>query len=116
MLTQLSLIGLADLLQNLAYAVQVSDLPAHLRDLIGMEGNLTSFSAGIIHIQDPLVMAFAAGARGAGNTRGVKRVTFEQGTAQQIIKRREFADQFASRTCWLRCCFLRHLYRCYRNS
>jgi hypothetical protein len=82
LMAQPLLIGLADPLQNLPHAIQIRDLPAHLGNLIGMKGDLTGFSAGIIHIQDPLVMAFAAGTGGAGDTRGMKGVTFEQGAAQ----------------------------------
>jgi hypothetical protein len=69
LLAQRWLIDLADLLQDLTHAIQ-RDLPAHPDHLLGMERNLTIFSAGVIYIQDPLVMAFAAGAGGAGNTPG----------------------------------------------
>jgi len=75
--TQLLLIGLADLLQDLTRAIQVSDLSAHLGNLTGMERDLTGFGARIIHIQDPLVMAFAAGASGAGDSRRMESMTFE---------------------------------------
>jgi hypothetical protein len=95
LLTQLLLIGLADLLQNLAYAIQISDLATHLVNLIGMECDLTGLSARIIHIQDPLMMAFAAGAGCAGDSRGMKRMAFEQGAAQQVIEQWELGQQFA---------------------
>ena len=116
LLAQLLLIDLADLLQNLAQAIQVGDLSAHLDKLIGMEGDLTGFGAGIIHIQDPLVMAFATGAGGAGDICGMKGVTFEQRAAQQIVKRRELGEQLASGTRMRRALFTSHLYRCYTSK
>jgi hypothetical protein len=76
---QAVLINLTDLLENLAHTIQIGDLPAHLNQLIGMESNLTGLSARIVHVQDPLAMAFAASAGGAGDARGMKGVTFEQG-------------------------------------
>jgi hypothetical protein len=76
------LIGLADLLQNLSDAIQISDLPTHLVKLMGVKGNLTGLGARIIHIQDPLMMAFAAGAGCAGDTCWMKSMTFEHRTAQ----------------------------------
>lgn len=61
-----------------------------------MEGDLTGFRAGIIHIQDPLGMAFAAGAGSAGDSRGVKRMTFEHRAAQKVVEGRKLRDQPAS--------------------
>lgn len=96
MLAQLLLIALADLLQNLANAIQVADLTSHLVNLTGMKRNLASLGAGIIHIEDPPVMAFAAGAGRAGDPGGVKRMPFEQGAAEQVVERREFGHQLTS--------------------
>jgi hypothetical protein len=78
LLAQLLLIAIADLLQNLAHPIQVGDLTAHLVNLIGVKRNLAGFSAWIIYVQDPLVMAFAAGAGCAGDPGGMK----EQGAAE----------------------------------
>ena len=114
LVAQLPLIGLADLLQNVTRAIQVRDLPAHLRNLIGMKSNLTGFGAGIIHIQDPLVMAFAAGAGCTGDSRGMKRMAFEHGTAQQVTERWELGKQFASGL--FRARPMLHLYRCYTKT
>jgi hypothetical protein len=74
---QALLVALADLFQNAAYTSEVGDLPAHLSQLIGMNGKLTGFTAGIIYIQHPLAMAFAAGAGGAGDAGGMEGMAFE---------------------------------------
>src|SRR5262245_9757105 len=74
---QSALIDLADLFQDAADAIEVSDLPANLRNLVGMEGGLTCFASGIIHIQDPLTVALTAGAGRARNRAGVERVAFQ---------------------------------------
>ena len=111
MLAQLLLIALADLLQNLAHAIQIGDLPTHPGNLIGVKSNLTGFGAGIIHIEDPLVMAFATGAGGAGDSRGMKSMTFEHRAAQQVVQRRKLGYQFADSS--FRIPFVCHLYRCY---
>jgi hypothetical protein len=112
LLAQLLLIGFADPLQNLAHAVQVSDLSAHLGKLIGMEGNLAGLGAGIIHIQDPLAMALAASAGGTGDSGGMKRMPFEQRAAEQVVEGRELSDELASLPY---IGLLSHLYRCYTN-
>ena len=85
MRTQLQLIALADLLQNLANAIQVSNLAAHLADLIGVKRHLAGFGTGIVYVQDPLVMAFAAGAGRAGDPSRMKGVPFEQGAAEITV-------------------------------
>src|SRR5215472_5990789 len=76
-----------------------------------MERDLTGFGARIIHIQDPLVMAFTTGAGGAGDSRGMKSMAFEHGATQQVIQRRKLGEQFASRLFRASCAW--HLYRCY---
>jgi hypothetical protein len=110
LMAQLLLIGLADPLQNLADAIQIRDLPAHLGNLSGVKGDLAGFSAGVVHIQDPLVMALAAGTGGAGDTRGMKGVALEQGAAQQIVKRRELGEQLGGGIGLLRGSLLSHLH------
>jgi hypothetical protein len=107
---QAPLVVLADLLQDAAYPVEIGDLAAHLSQLIGMERNLPGFAAGIIHIQNPLAMAFAAGAGSTGDPGGVKGVTIEQGTAQQVREGREFGQDLLEGSVG---CFMNHLYRCY---
>jgi hypothetical protein len=96
LVTQLILIGLANLLQNLAHAIQISDLPTRLINLMGVKSDLTGFRAGIIHIEDPLVMAFASGAGGTGDTRGMKSMTFEHRATQQFVQWWKLGDQLAS--------------------
>lgn len=76
-MAQLLLVDVADLLQGLAHAIQVGDLPAHLGHLIGMQRNLPGLRTRIIHVQDPLMMAFAAGASGAGDARRMKGMPFK---------------------------------------
>src|SRR5579875_1227810 len=113
LLPQLLLIALADLLQNLAHAIQICDLPTHLGNLIGMERDLTGFRAGIIHVQNPLAMAFATGAGSAGDRRGMKSMTFEHRAAQQVVQWRKLGDQFASGLS--QAGSVCHLYRCYSS-
>jgi hypothetical protein len=72
------LIALADLFQDAAHTIEVADLPPYLSQLLGMHRKLTSFAAWIIYVQNPLVMAFAADAGGAGDARRMKRAAFEQ--------------------------------------
>src|SRR5262249_12112515 len=82
LLTQLMLIALADLLDNLAHVIQVGDLTTHLVHLIGMECNLAGLGAGVVYIENPLVVAYAAGAGRAGDSGGVEGVPFKQGAAK----------------------------------
>jgi hypothetical protein len=103
------LIALADLLQDAAHTIEIGDLPAHLSQLIGMYRKLTGFAAWVIYVQNPLVMAFAADAGGAGDGRRMKGAAFEQRATQQVIEGREFGEEPAAGL------FLRHLYRCYTN-
>jgi hypothetical protein len=77
-------------------AIQVGELPTDLGRLIGVESNLTGFSARIVYIQDPLMMTLPTGACSAGNARRVKRMTFEQGAAQQVVDGWELGDELAS--------------------
>lgn len=90
---QLLLIALADLLQNLAHSIQVGDLAAHLFNLIGVKRNLTGLSAGIVYVQDPSLMAFAAGAGRTGDPGGMKSMPFEQGTTEQVVEGRKLVHQ-----------------------
>jgi hypothetical protein len=107
---QALLVALADLFQDVAHTIEVGDLPAHLSQLIGMDGKLTGFAAGIIYIQHPLAMTFAAGAGGARDAGGMEGMAFEQRATQQVIEGRELAEKLLEgepvRT-------LRHLHRCY---
>ena len=112
LLAQLLLIGLADPFQNLTDAIQVTQFSAHLGNLVRMESDLTGCSAGIIHIQDPLVMALATGTGGTSDSGGMKCVAFEQGTAQQVFERRQLSYRFVRGANWLRL-VASHLYRCY---
>jgi hypothetical protein len=93
LLAQLLLIALADLLQNLAHPIQVGDLAAHPVNLIGVKRNLAGFSAWIIYVEDPPVMAFAAGAGRAGDPGGMKGMPFEQGAAEQVMEGRKLGHQ-----------------------
>lgn len=111
--TQLLLIALTDLLQNLPHAIQVGDLAAHLANLIRVKRNLAGLSAGIIYVQDPLAMAFATGAGCARDPGRVKGMPFEQGTAEQVVKGWELGHQL---TGLLLIQLVSHLYRCYTYS
>lgn len=96
---QLLLITLADLLENLAHAIQVGDLAAHLVDLIGMQGNLAVLGAGIVHIKNPLMMAFAAGAGSAGDASRMKGVALQQGAAKHVVEGWELSNQLTNLLC-----------------
>jgi len=76
--TQANLIALANPFQDAAQAGEIGDLPAHLRDLIGMQSDLTRLTARIIYIQNPLPMSFAASTAGAGDGRRMERVPFQE--------------------------------------
>ena len=100
-MTQLLLIGLADLLQNLTHAIQIRDLPSRLGNLIGVERDLTGLGAGIIHVEDPLMMAFASSAGGTGDSRGMKSMTFEHRATQHLVQWWKLGDQLAGSLLWV---------------
>jgi hypothetical protein len=107
---QALLVALTDPFQNAAHTSEVGDLPAHLSQLIGMDSKLTGLTAGIIYIQHPLGMAFAGGAGGAGDARGMESTAFEQRATQQVIEGRELGEKLLEGE---PVGALRHLYRCY---
>jgi hypothetical protein len=108
---QALLIALADLFQNVPHAIEIGDLLADSRKLIGMKGDLTVPAAGIIHIQNPLEMTLTAGAGRAGDVGRMKGAAFEQGTTQNVIESRQLVEEPLE---WAAdCCFAYHLYRRY---
>ena len=90
--TQRLLVEFADLFEDLPHAVEVLQLPPHLRDLFGMECELAVLGARVVDVEHPLEMTLAAGAGGAGgagNSGGMEGVAFEERAAQERIKRRK---------------------------
>jgi hypothetical protein len=81
---------------------------AHLGSLIGAEAQLPGFTAGIIHVEDPLGMALAAGALGAAA--GVMDGALEQGAAEDATQAAESGGELVPVADGLRTC---HLYRWY---
>jgi hypothetical protein len=84
-------------LQDLANTLEVSELAADVRDVIGVDGDLASLGTRMVDVEDELKMAFSGGTGGAGDRGRVKGVTFEQGAAEKILKRRELAEEFSDR-------------------
>ena len=72
------LVDFADLLKQLAHAGEVIQLPPDRGDLRGMEADLASLGSGVVDVEDPLQMALALGAGGAGNRRRMEGVAFEE--------------------------------------
>ena len=70
----------------MAHPIEIGELLPHLRDLLGMEGNLTGLTARVIYIQNPLEMTFPTMAGGAGDGGGMKGVSLKQGTTQHILQ------------------------------
>jgi hypothetical protein len=85
------LVEFADLFEDLPDTVEILQLAAHLRNLFGMESDLAVLGAGIVDVENPLEMTPAAGAGGAADGGGMKRVAFEERAAQQRIKGRATA-------------------------
>jgi hypothetical protein len=81
------LVDFADLFQSLAHAVEVLQLLADLRDLGGMEADLSVLGARVVDVEDPLEVPFAARTGGAGDRGGMKGVTFEERSAKDGIER-----------------------------
>jgi hypothetical protein len=107
---QKMLIALTDLFEDVAYAVEIGQLAAHLGKLLGMESDLAVLAAGIIHVENPLAMTRAAGASGTGDRRGMESVALQQGAAQQVVERAECGGELAGG--WGGG-LTSHLYRCY---
>jgi hypothetical protein len=101
------LIDFADPFETSPHTVEVAKTPADAGDLSGVKSNLARLAAGVIHIEDPLEMALAAGASGARNSGGVKGTALKQRTAQDVVEWRQRANE----SCALGP--LCHLYRCY---
>jgi hypothetical protein len=98
----------ADSLQGFLHlAVRVQGL-ANLGSLIGAEAQLSGFSAGIIHVKDPLGMALSAGALGA--TAGVMDGALEQGAAEDAAKVGESGGESIPVADGPRTCHLYHGY------
>jgi hypothetical protein len=96
--------------QDFAHTLKVSELAADLRDVIGVDGDLTGLGTGIVDVEDELQMALSGSTGGAGDRGRVKGVTFEQGAAEEILERGELAEELARGTGGL---LTSHLYRCY---
>jgi hypothetical protein len=111
---QLLLVEFTDLLEDLTHAIEVGDLAADAGELIGVEGDLPVLAAWVIDVEDPLRMAFPAGASGTGNGAGMKGVTLQQGAAQQLMQRGEVSQELMGRAAAV--FFLNHLNRGYINS
>jgi hypothetical protein len=96
LLAQRFLVEFADLFEDLPHALEVLQLAAHVRDLFGMESDLAVLGAGIVDVENPLEMALAAGASGAGDRGGVEGMAFEERATQERIKRRKKGEEFGS--------------------
>jgi hypothetical protein len=90
--TQELLIDFADPFETLPHTVEVTKSPADAGDLSGVKSNLARPAAGVIHIEDPLEMTFAAGAGGARNRGGMESAALEQRAAQDVVEWGQRAD------------------------
>ena len=79
---------------------------AHLGNLFRAEAELAGVASGIVDIEDPERMAFAAGA--LGTAAGVPNGALEQGATQDVAEMREAAGEPVAFLCGL---FMCHLYR-----
>ena len=89
-----------------------------LRNLGGMEADLSVPGARVVDVEDPLKMPFAARAGGAGDRGRMKSVPLEERSAQDGMEGRQTGKKlpgFHGRLRLLLPC-PSHLYRCYTNG
>ena len=79
---------------------------AHLGNLFRAEAELAGVASGIVDIEDPERMAFAAGS--LGTTAGMTNGALEQGATQDIAETREAGGEPIA---FLGGLFMYHLYR-----
>ena len=90
------LVEFADLFENLPHTIEVLQLPANVRDLLGMEAELAVPGAWVVDVKDPLEMALAAGAGSAGNRSGVESMAFQERAAEERIEGRKRSQEFGN--------------------
>jgi len=92
---QLLLVDFADLFEDPPQAVEIVQLAADLRNLRRMEANLASLAAGVVDVEDPLRMALALDAGGAGNRRGMEGMAFKERAAKDVVEGRKRSEELA---------------------
>jgi len=73
--------------------MEVPELAADLGQLVAVQSDLTVLAAGIIHVQDPLGMADAAGALGAAL--GVEGLAMQQRAAEDVAEVGDLGEETA---------------------
>lgn len=93
--------------------MEVSELAADLRGVIGVDGDLAGLGAGIVDVEDELTMALSGSTGGTGDRGRMKGVTQEERATEKILKWGEFPEELTSGAGGL---CTRHLYRCYNSG
>jgi len=112
---QLLLVDFADPFEDPPQAVEVVQLAADLRNLRRMEANLASLAAGVVDVEDPLRMALALDAGGAGNRRGMEGVALKERATQDVVEGRKRSEELAEpgRGLLPGCPFFRPVFMCH---
>ncbi len=110
------LVEFANGLQGLLELTVVAELAAHLGQLVAVQADLPVLAAGIIHVQDPLGVADAAGTFSAAF--GVKGFAMKEGAAEDVAEVGDLGEETVG--LWTRCAIctdgtMYHLYRWYIN-